>query len=446
MGGEIGVDSHPSEGATFRIQVTLPRSSAEIEVKRSVECDMQGMRVLVVDDNETNREILEANLDSWGIDHCGAESGSEALAAIERSRAEGASFDVALVDVNMPGMSGIELSRRIRAELGPEALRIVLLSSTADLVDDDTRRACGIHTLLTKPTRRAELRRALATETSEPVNAEMVSRRELSAARVLIAEDSSINQEVASQKLKLMGCQVDVVDNGVVAVRTVAQTAYDLVLMDCQMPEMDGYEATRRIRREEKDNGGSRLPIIALTASAVKGDREACLAAGMDDYISKPFTQDQLRTVMRRWLPTAKVSIEVLPAAAARSSNASDAAGHSILDAETLRSIRELERNGASGMLTRVVGMYRESAPQLLTDIRQGVEDGDAERTRRAAHTLKSSSANLGATALASLSKRLEDQARSADLAGVNALVGQIESKLVQTLDALASEAAREQA
>jgi PAS domain S-box-containing protein len=442
MGGEIGVKSHSGEGSSFWFRVTLPRSSTVV-VER--ERDLEGMRALVVDDNETNRENLAAYLGSWGIDHCGAESGSEALAVIGRTRAEGASFDVALVDVNMPGMNGIELSRRIRAELGPEVLRIVLLSSTIDLVDDDTRRACGICALLTKPTRLAELRRALATESSEPVGAEMISSRKLSAARVLIAEDSSINQEVASQQLRVMGCQVDVVDNGVAAVRAVAQTAYDLVLMDCQMPEMDGYEATRRIRREEKDNGGSRLPIIALTANAVKGDREACLAAGMDDYIAKPFTQEQLRTVMLRWLPTGKFANDTASKAVG-SSKAADTAYPPLLDQDALRSIRELERNGANGMLARVVQMYRASAPQLLSDIRRGVDEGDVDRTRRAAHTLKSSSANLGAMVLASLSKRLEDQARSANMAEVNALAGQIESKLVQTLDALTSEVAREHA
>ena len=433
MGGEIGVKSCPGEGSTFWFRVTLPRSSAVL-VER--ERDLEGMRVLVVDDNEANRKILAAHLGSWGIDHCGAESGSQALAAIEQSRAEGTSFDVALVDVNMPGMSGIELSRRVRAELGPEALRIVLLSSTIDLVDDDTRRACGIHALLTKPTRRAELRRTLVTEISEPVGAEMVSRRQLSAARVLIAEDSPVNQEVSSQQLKLMGCQVDVVDNGVAAVQAVAQTAYDLVLMDCQMPEMDGYEATRRIRREEEDNGGSRLPIIALTANAVKGDREACLAAGMDDYLAKPFTQKQLGATMRRWLRTTQFTTAAPP----ESARPAEPVDPSLLDEEALHSIRELERNGASGMLTRVVGMYRESAPQLLTDIRKGVEDGDAERTRRAAHTLKSSSANLGAVVVTALCKRLEDEARAGKLNDAHTLADQIEQELDQITNLLTRE------
>ncbi len=442
MGGEIGVVSRPAEGSSFCFRVTLPRSStAGVERKR----DLDGMRALVVDDNATNREILAAHLDSWGIDHCSAESGSEALAAIEQNPHGAAPFDVVLADFNMPGMNGIELARRIRAEFGPEVLRIVLLSSTTELVGQNTRRACGIDALLTKPTRRAELWRALATESVEPVETNIVSMHTLGNARVLVAEDSPINQEVASQHLRVMGCQVDVVDNGVAAVRAVAQTKYDLVLMDCQMPEMDGYEAARRIRREEEDNAGSGLPIVALTANAVKGDRETCLAAGMDDYVSKPFTQEQLRKVMLRWLPAAKVITEV-SLEVAELSNVPDAADPSILDKVALRNIRELERNGASGMLARVVEMYRNSAPQLLSDIRKGVEEGDADRTRRAAHTMKSSSANLGAVVVVALCKRLEDEARVGKLADADTLVDQIEEELGQITDVLASEVERKQA
>jgi signal transduction histidine kinase/DNA-binding response OmpR family regulator len=442
MGGEIGVTSRPGEGSSFWFRVTMPRSSAAL-VER--ECDVEGMQVLVVDDNATNRKILAAHLDGWGIDHRSAASGLEALAAFEQKAREAAPFDVVLVDVNMPGMNGIELARQIRTKLGPEVLRIVLLSSTIDLVDDDTRRACGINALLTKPTRRAELWRALATESVEPVGTNIVSMHKLGNARVLVAEDSPINQEVASQQLKVMGCQVDVVDNGVAAVRAVAQTEYDLVLMDCQMPEMDGYEAARRIRREEEDNAGSRLPIVALTANAVKGDRETCLAAGMDDYVSKPFTQEQLRKVMRRWLPAAKVITEV-SLEAAESSNVPDAADPSILDEAALRSIRELERNGASGMLARVVEMYRDSVPQFLSDIRRGVEEGDADHTRRAAHTMKSSSANLGAVVVVALCKRLEDEARAGKLADADTLVDQIEEELGQITNVLVRAAERKQA
>ncbi len=442
MGGEIGVTSRPSEGATFWFRVTLPRSATAVEKTRLMERDLRGIRVLVVDDNATNREILAAHLDGWGIDHCSAESGSEALAAIEQNPHGAAPFDVVLADVNMPGMNGIELARRIRAEFGPEVLRIVLLSSTTELVGQNTRRACGIDALLTKPTRRAELWRALATESVEPVETNIVSMHTLGNARVLVAEDSPINQEVASQHLRVMGCQVDVVDNGVAAVRAVAQTEYDLVLMDCQMPEMDGYEAARRIRREEEDNAGSRLPIIALTANAVKGDREACLAAGMDDYLAKPFTQKQLHGTMLRWLPTAQFTTAAPP----ESARPPELADPSLLDEEALRSIRELERNGASGMLARVVEMYRNSAPQLLSDIRRGVEEGDADRIRRAAHTMKSSSANLGAVVVVALCKRLEDEARAGKLADADTLVDQIEEELGQITEVLASEVERKQA
>jgi PAS domain S-box-containing protein len=306
MGGEIGLTSEPGRGSTFRFTVRLAKGEIVPPAPRR-DGVLRGLRALVVDDNATNRMVLSHNLAGWGVRVAEAPGGAEALAAL-RSAEE--AFALALLDFQMPGMDGLELARGIKADPALAGVRLIMLSSLGVRGQRDQARAAGIEGYLVKPVRLAQLYDCLATvmtaagpAPSAPMRpAADAGRRPLPAAdgpRVLLAEDNLVNQRLALRLLEKLGCRVDVVGNGREAVAAVARGDYALVFMDCQMPEMDGFEATAAIRRGE--TGSRRLPIIALTASAMQGDREACLAAGMDDYLSKPLGQRDMERMVRRW-------------------------------------------------------------------------------------------------------------------------------------------------
>jgi PAS domain S-box-containing protein len=306
MGGEIGLTSEPGRGSTFLFTVRLAKGEAIPPAPRR-DGVLRGLRALVVDDNATNRMVLTHNLGGWGMRVAEASGGAEALAAL-RSAEE--AFDLALLDFQMPEMDGLELARRIKADPALAAVRLIMLTSLGVRGQREQARAAGIEGYLIKPVRLAQLYDCLATVMtaaealpSAPARPTADGERRPPPAghgpRVLLAEDNAVNQTLALRMLEKLGCRVDVVGTGREAVAAVARGDYALVFMDCQMPEMDGFEATAAIRRGE--TGSRRLPIIALTASAMQGDREACLAAGMDDYLSKPLGLSDMERMLRRW-------------------------------------------------------------------------------------------------------------------------------------------------
>ena len=270
---------------------------------------LAGRRVLVVDDNETNRSILHYQLASWGIQDVGVSSGAEALTVLQRAAVTGTLFDLAILDCQMPGMDGVMLAKLIKSDDKIAGIPLIMMTSLG-LHGDEELRAAGLLLRLTKPVKHAHLRDALSrvlatTEARKAVAAPrpaapavaVESRR----ARVLVAEDNRVNQRVVLLQLRQLGYAADAVANGAEAVEALGRIAYDVVLMDCQMPEMDGYEAAALIR--EREGSGPRVPIIAMTAHALTGDREKCLDAGMDDYISKPVKVPELDAVLSRWDP-----------------------------------------------------------------------------------------------------------------------------------------------
>jgi PAS domain S-box-containing protein len=306
MGGDIGLTSEPGRGSTFQFTVRLAKGEATPPAPRQNDA-LRGLRALVVDDNATNRTVLRRNLEGWGLRVAEAAGGAEALAAL-RSAEE--AFALALLDFQMPGMDGLELARHIKADPALAGVKLIMLTSLGVRGQREQARAAGIDGYLVKPVRQSQLYDCLATviaapEPDAPAPARPAAdseRRPLPAApgpRVLLAEDNLVNQTLALRLLEKLGCCVDVVGNGREAVAAVGRGEYALVFMDCQMPEMDGFEATAAIRQGE--TGSRRLPIIALTASAMQGDREACLAAGMDDYLSKPLGQRDMERMLRRW-------------------------------------------------------------------------------------------------------------------------------------------------
>ncbi|MBL8304189.1 MAG: response regulator, partial [Ideonella sp.] len=307
MGGRIGIDSSPGEGSTFWF--TLPLVPAESLPPVPNSYALANRRVLVVDDNATNREILEHHVLAGGMVCETGVDGQDGLEQLRAAAAAGQPYDIAVVDRKMPRMDGLELAAAVRADPLLSKLRLVLVTSLHSPDELHRARSAGVDAYLSKPVKRHDLFRALAQTVGEmTVAAAPVQNNARSpqiSARVLLAEDNGVNQVVARNMLKALGCSFEIVPNGAEALKALSAGQYDLVLMDCQMPVMDGYAATREIRAlEAADGGPPRIPVIALTANALVGDAEQCLAAGMDDHLAKPYTRKQLAGMLARWLPS----------------------------------------------------------------------------------------------------------------------------------------------
>jgi signal transduction histidine kinase/DNA-binding response OmpR family regulator len=435
MGGEIGLESQPGAGSKFWFTARLDAADDSAEPVMPP-LDLAGLRVLIVEDNPTNRSILSQQLGAWGIEHSAAADGAQALQILAAASANAERFEVAIIDMKMPGMNGVELARAIKANPETAPLRLIMLTSLGAQGEIAEARSAGFQAYLNKPVRHTELHNAIA----EVAHGRAGKRRRAAAGlscemgvssssaqeaaplrvRVLVAEDNPINQEVALVMLEGLGCQVDLARSGREAIEKTAQLSYDLVLMDCQMPELDGFEATAEIRRREQ-GGGRRLPIVALTAHAMQGQRETCLAAGMDDYLSKPFKQERLRAVLERWTREAPETApaDLLAEEHANAEPASPSAepqARGALDPAALKTLRALANAGA---VKRIVQRFLETTPQLLIEMRQAIDDNNSEMLSRAAHTLKSASANVGALELSRWCKELEMASKATGCEGV---------------------------
>jgi two-component system, sensor histidine kinase and response regulator len=402
MGGQIGVDSVVGRGSVFWFEVRLePIVEATPTFTRLPRMRLVGLRALIVDDNTSNRGILTQHLQSWGVDVVAAESSLDALAAL--GAAEGAQFDFALLDDQMPGMDGIQLAKRIRDDSRFAAMRLIMMT-TRDNHESNSDAVQMFAAILTKPLRRSQLLNCVtrAMVAAPEPGLEDTAIRSMPAAparayvpKILLVEDNPVNREVAVGMLESLGCVAHAAENGWLALEAINNDAYDAVLMDCQMPVMDGLTATAELRRREQNAGGARLPIIALTANAMEGDRERCLAAGMDDFLSKPFSQQQLAALLKRWL-----ALQLLPETERR-----EGSHLPLIDAGVLRNIAALAR---PALLDSMIGLYLKHSPALITAIELAAANGNAEALQEALHTFKSSTANLGGLRLATLTKECE--------------------------------------
>jgi GAF domain-containing protein/CheY-like chemotaxis protein/HPt (histidine-containing phosphotransfer) domain-containing protein len=415
MGGTMWVESVASEGSTFHFTITaeaaeVPSRAAAAGVPR----ELAGKRVLVVDDNAINRRILDLQTAAWGLACTAVESGAAALALVESA----APFDLAILDMHMPGMDGADLARALRARL-PDLPLVLYTSLGGDEIDP------LFVAVLAKPVKQSQLFDLLVSllgdGSPEPVLDEQAATSsplgERHPLRILLAEDNTVNQQIALLVLDAMGYRADVAANGREAVEAVARLPYDLVLMDVQMPEMDGLEATRRIR----SGAATAQPrIVAMTANALQGDREACLAAGMDDYLAKPIRPEELAAAL-----------------AATQNRAQDRPTVTVLDPSALARIEAIAPNRAA--LARLVASFVDNGAALVAQLAAAAGKGDAAALRRHAHTLKSNAASFGATELSGQCAALEARARAGDVAGADESVVRIAREFDGACAALAA-------
>jgi signal transduction histidine kinase/CheY-like chemotaxis protein/HPt (histidine-containing phosphotransfer) domain-containing protein len=431
MGGRISVESAPGQGSIFHIDLQLPRAAQAVPAPETGA--LEGVRVLVVDDNRTNRDILEQQFGGWRMRVACAQGGTEALALMESAARRGTPYDLAVLDMHMPRMDGLQLAREIRARPRLAGTRLMMLTSTYASADQQARLDAGIRRCVTKPIRRADLLRVvdsvLRDAPAEPADGAPSSNPAPAAAelrgRVLLVEDNPINQGVACAMLRKLGVAVEVANHGGEAVERMQASDFDVVLMDCQMPVMDGYEATAAIRRLPGAQR-ARVPIVALTANAMQGDEEKCRAAGMDGFLAKPYTLAALQAKLAQFMPGAGIAS---PMAAAAPADREPAPQAPALNEATLRALHELDDSGSTGLVQQLLRTFIDTSPRQMEQIESALHAADMKTLSRTAHALKSSSANVGADGLSKHCRQLERLGREQRVDEARALIEQVRAE-----------------
>ncbi len=430
MGGTIRVESVPGAGSSFIVDLRLPLARSTVTAPLTGDA-LNGLRALVVDDNQTNRDILLHQLQGWRMQVTCVEGGAQALAEMADASRTGQAFNLAILDMHMPAMDGLQLAATIQAQPALAATRLMMLSSTYAGADQQARADLGILRYLNKPVRRADLHRAIiAILAPQAADIERPKPRPDAAVgklrgRVLLVEDNPINQGVAKAMLARLGLGCELANHGAEAVDWVRRADFDLVLMDCQMPVMDGFQATAAIRALP-DARGKKLPIVALTANAMQGDEQTCRNAGMDDFLAKPYTLSALHATLAGWLAQGSASTSTAsiaePAATAEVSRPRIAAA---INPRAIDTLQELDEPGSNELVTRLVSSFVGSANGHLATIASALAKGDAKVLGQTAHSLKSSAANLGAEALAGCYRELEKCGREGRLEDAGAFLEQ---------------------
>ena len=437
MGGEFGVEGGPPEGCTVWFSVRLGKTPRGDSKPRPPREDLRGLAALAVVDNEAISKNLVAQTLSWGMSCDVALGAPQALEKLRAAASRDQPVDVVILDMQVQGANGLDLARAIHGNPAFSKVRSVLMISVGLRGHAEESRLAGIAGYLTKPVNQSELYDCLTAVmrespkdaaggssvpqpfvTSHNLKEEKAQRRP----HALVAEDNKVNQMVAVRMLEKLGIRADVAVNGLGAVEACQRTHYDFILMDCQMPEMDGFEATRSILDSEPARGGPHVPIIAVTANAMKGDREKCLASGMDDYLAKPFKIEQLRALLERWMPPATAEpYKVEPVAASHQGSA--------VDARVLNAFSARAGDGLPHFVSGLKEQFLTEARFRLAAISEAVGHGEASALKQAAYALKGSSTIVGATAMAGLCADLEQSAQQGGMTGAAALAAQLENE-----------------
>jgi PAS domain S-box-containing protein len=438
MGGQIACTSKPGQGSTFWFTAGFDKQPPGAKTANAKQAQVN-LHVMIVDDNQTNRQILEELLHSWGMRSCAAATAQEALEKLQESTHD--PIDSVLLDMHMPGMNGITLANVIKSDPAIARTRVILLTTLGKLMDDDKLAETGVDACLVKPVKRARLYECLtglsrgkgapaAKGGAAPASRPPIVRP-AQPLRMLLAEDNLINQRVAVAQLKKLGYAPDVANNGVEALELSGEKPYDVILMDCQMPMMDGYEASRQIRLREKAQGRIPVHIIAMTANAMQGDREKCLAAEMNDYLSKPVRDTEL-----------KKSLEKVPvtAAAALDEDASlvpedVAIGDELVDLERL----EAAANEDPAMLQELVDLYFAQAKDLMNGLKGAITSGSPKDVDHFSHKLVGASLACGMSAMVLPLRELERQGKEGHLTNADALFAQASRHLELTRNKVGS-------
>jgi hypothetical protein len=435
MGGRIDVESHPGAGSNFIVRLPLAAAVAS-QAGEAEAAPLPSLRVLVVDDHQGNREQLCHMLASWGMRVVPASGGLQALEVLSAERKNSSKsdgrFDAALIDMHMPRIDGVTLAQRLSATAEFADLNIILMGAVGARDDEQRARAAGFERFVQKPVRQTELRQSLLGVASggTPVGERGTRLR----GHVLVVEDNPVNQEVVGQMLRQFGLDVRLASSAVAGLRALCEQRFDLIMMDIQMPGMDGAEALRQFRH----NPGQRyefrtpvtVPVVAVTANALDGDREHFLAVGFDDYLSKPFRQNELHAMLSQRLPKIEAAVDASnPSAAGPTATLPTAAEG--LDLQALQRLRQLDPNGSNRLLDRVADAFESSTARLLPQLDGAMTARDLDGVKHVAHTLKSSSASIGALKLSALCVDIEGMIRRNELAELEARVAEMRREIL---------------
>jgi two-component system, sensor histidine kinase and response regulator len=456
MGGSIRVESEVGSGSTFQFtakfahQLVINTDAAVPESPR-----LEGVRALIVDSNATSARVIADHLRAWRMRSEIVSGASQALLALKRMCTAGDPFRIAIIDLQLPEQDGFDLARAIGDLPELQATRVLAIYALGCRPDPAVSEANGFHAVLGKPLKQSRLLETLialidgrAEALSEPL-APARSLRQIGSVipaeirqriRILLVEDNPVNLHVEVRMIERIGYATETAANGRVALERLAHSEFDLILMDCQMPEMDGYTATREIRRRE--GSGRHTPIIGVTARALTGDREECLDAGMDDYIAKPVMIEDLAALIDRIVQAASIpppSEQALPLIQSQAPNNSpQPSGEAVLDETVLADLRQYQNPGEPDFITELIGVFNDDLANRLAQMHAGVEADDANIVRQAAHALKGASGELGAQRMRAISLRLEQCAAEGSLAATRPLVQELEDEAVCVRAALA--------